>query len=140
MVTETLERQPGRTEYKRIALKDNEFLLSLTKYPFCWMDYSPKTIITVIAVEGQVYDWAAYMERPFSRSNVEKYGNKLPQEVAELIFPNWERLHYRRWRIWENMKTYTVGRNTVRIRSLTQAETQACHALEFTAICVNCSP
>jgi hypothetical protein len=77
-------------EIKEIALKDHPFLLGLTSKGMTYQDYSPDTLIKVAASRGNHGDWTAYFatpETPFG--DVLRYGNKMPQKVAEELFPEW---------------------------------------------------
>jgi len=57
--------------------------------------------VLVVAVEGGIGDWACYIgavagknhEREFME--VAKHGTKLPRQIAELLFPEWERYRWR---------------------------------------------
>jgi len=57
--------------------------------------------VLVVAVEGQVADWAAYIgavpgqDHEKEWREVKDYGSKLPKEVAEVLFPNFRDLTYR---------------------------------------------
>ena len=57
--------------------------------------------VIVVAVEGHVGDWAAYIGAVEGENHekewleVEEYGSKLPREVAEVLFPSFKDLHYR---------------------------------------------
>jgi hypothetical protein len=80
-------------ESKRIMLGNYPELHFLAMPGFCWAkEGGLGAIITVVAVEGAVQDWSAYHQTPWIDSNeasVAANGDKLPQEVAELIFPEW---------------------------------------------------
>lgn len=62
-------------------------------------EYEGKLIATlrkpIIAIVGDIgTDWAAYMgEEGWSMIRTIEYGNKLPQEVAEFLFPEWAETH-----------------------------------------------
>ena len=74
---------------KEVRLSDYAFLLMMTKPGWCWQGESPNRVVTVVAVEGSIGDWAAYLETPQSGKQVAEFGDKLPESVAEEIFPEW---------------------------------------------------
>lgn len=77
-------------EIKEVALKDHPFLLRLTKKGLAYDGYGPDTIIKVAACLGDYGDWTAYFSTPFTPfGDVLHYGNKLPQQVAKELFPEW---------------------------------------------------
>ena len=77
-------------EIKEVALKDNPFLLSLTDRGLVYQDYSPDTIIKVAARGGNYGDWTAYFLTPYAPfGDVLNYGNKLPEQAAKELFPEW---------------------------------------------------
>ncbi len=79
-------------EIKEVKLNDNTFLLGLTDPGMVYQDYLPRTTIKIAASEGFYNDWAAYFETPETPfHNVLEYGNKLPQSVAEDLFPEWKK-------------------------------------------------
>jgi len=86
-------------ESKEVKLRDNPFLLSLIEKGRTFEGESPDKTILVVAVEGYYDDWAAYFETPytpFGSSQVAEYGNKLPEEAAAQLFPEWaKRLKWR---------------------------------------------
>lgn len=86
-------------ESKEVKLRDNPFLLSLTEQGMTYQGASPDKSIVVAAAEGVCGDWAAYYETPwtpFGRTHVAEYGNKLPEEAAVELFPEWaKRLKWR---------------------------------------------
>ena len=85
-------------EVKAVKLSDNMFLLSLTSPGSTYAGYHENSIILVGAVEGNFGDWAAYFETPWTPGHdVLGLGNKLPQKVAEELFPNWKEKKLR-WR------------------------------------------
>jgi hypothetical protein len=87
------------TEFKRIMIGTYDGLHFLTLPGFCWAKHGIQHIITVVAVEGGIQDWSAYHETPWIGSDeysVAANGDKLPQEVAEQIFPDWAKKYY--WR------------------------------------------
>jgi len=86
----------GNRSVKQVRLGDYPFLEMLTKHPWCWYKETPDKVITIVAVEGAIGDWAAYMETPQSGSMVAEYGDKLPKETAELIFPEGAKKYH--WR------------------------------------------
>jgi len=57
--------------------------------------------VIVVAVEGGVKDWAAYIGAVEGNSHereyegVMDYGTQLPQKVAELLFPDFKHLDWR---------------------------------------------
>jgi hypothetical protein len=82
-------------ESKEVKLQDNPFLLSLTEQGHTYQGASPDKSIIVVAVQGYYDDWAAYYETPWwpgSRPHVAEYGNKLPEEAAAELFPEWAKL------------------------------------------------
>lgn len=87
-------------ESKEVKLQDNPFLLSLVSQGMTYQGASPDKTIIVVAVEGDYDDWTAYFETPwtpFGRTHVAEFGNKLPEEAAAELFPEWaERLKWRR--------------------------------------------
>lgn len=51
--------------------------------------------VLVVAVEGEVNDWAAYIGSG-NEEKVKTRGTKLPYDVAKVLFPDWdERLAWR---------------------------------------------
>lgn len=59
--------------------------------------------VLAVAVEGAVEDWSAYVGAVNGKNHDEEYeevasnGSKLPQKIAELLFPDWaEKLVWRR--------------------------------------------
>ena len=74
---------------KQVRLGDYPFLEMLTKSPWCWMHETFDKVITITAVEGGVKDWSAYMETPQSGKMVAEFGDKIPKELAEELFPDW---------------------------------------------------
>lgn len=58
--------------------------------------------VLVVAVEGAVEDWACYIGVVRGDNHQREYeyvarrGTKLPQKIAELLFPNWKHLRWRR--------------------------------------------
>ena len=64
-----------------------------------WKPLSAKVIVA--AREGAVGDWAAYIGAVPGHNHEKEYeevlanGEKLPQEVAEVLFPNFKRLRWR---------------------------------------------
>lgn len=86
------------SEIKEVKLKDHPFLLSLTEQGMNYQGYDPETVIQVAAGEGNYNDWTAYYETPFEPfPDVLAFGNKLPQDVARDLFPEWaKRLKWRR--------------------------------------------
>lgn len=77
-------------EIKEVALKDNPFLLGLTDQGSTYQAYSPDTIIKVAARVGDYGDWTAYYLTPFTPfGNVLDHGNKLPEQAAKELFPEW---------------------------------------------------
>ncbi len=83
-------------EEKKVKLGDHPFLTSLTEHSMVYEGESLDKVITVVAVEGYHDDWAAYFETPWTGLPVAEYGNKLPEEVAAALFPEWaKRLKWR---------------------------------------------
>jgi len=74
---------------REVKLGDYPFLLLMTQSGFCWKGESPDRVITVVAVEGSIGDWAAYFETPQSGKRVAENGDKLPKDLAEELFPEW---------------------------------------------------
>ncbi len=86
-------------ESKRIAICNYKDLHFLATPGFCWAKEGLDKIITVVAIVGEVNDWAAYHETPQTGSDkysVLTIGDKLSQEVASLIFPEWAKKY--EWR------------------------------------------
>jgi len=82
----------NRIESKRIVIGNYPKLRFLAMPGFCYSKSGLSTIITVVAVEGGVNDWSAYHQTPWidsDEASVAANGDKLPQEVAEQIFPDW---------------------------------------------------
>ena len=78
------------SEIKEVALKDNPFLLGLTNQGMTYQDNSPDTIIKVAARLGDYGDWTAYYLTPSTPfGDVLNYGNKLPEQAAKELFPEW---------------------------------------------------
>lgn len=84
-------------EGREVRLGDYPFLLMLTEPGWCWQGASPDKVITVVAAKGFLSDWAAYCETPQSGKRVAEWGDKLPQDLAEAIFPEWARRF-----VWRN--------------------------------------
>jgi len=85
-------------ETKDVKLKENPFLLGLTRQGMVYQHCSPDTVIKVTAAEGFYGEWAAYFETPYTPfRNVLDYGNKLPEEVAAALFPEWTKKNLK-WR------------------------------------------
>lgn len=59
------------------------------------------TKVLCVAVEGSVGDWTAYIDAVEGESHsvewqeVKDHGSKLPQEIAEILFPNFKGLRWR---------------------------------------------
>lgn len=86
-------------EIKEIHLGDNWFLASLTEKGLVYAGYGPETLVKIAACEGHFGDWAAYYSTPTTPFNdVVAFGNKLPEEVARELFPNWAKRGLR-WRL-----------------------------------------
>lgn len=84
-------------ETKQVHLGDYPFLLILTRPGMSWGGASPTQVITVVAVEGGVGDWAAYCQVPWITPEMAaSNGDKLPKETAEEIFPEWAKKY--KWR------------------------------------------
>lgn len=83
-------KKKSMSETKEVRLKDSPFLLQLTGRGMTYQDYGPETVIKVAACAGDYGDWTAYYETPTTPfGNVLKYGNKLPEQVAKELFPEW---------------------------------------------------
>jgi hypothetical protein len=86
-------------ESKKVKLRENEFLASLTSPGSTYQDFGPDTEVLIVAVEGFNDDWAAYFRPPWLAENedlVRDYGSRLPEEVACDLFPEWaKRLKWR---------------------------------------------
>lgn len=77
-------------EIKEVALKDNPFLLGLINKGMTYQDYSPDTIIKVAARQGNYGDWTAYYSTPDTPfGDVLNYGNKMPEQAAKELLPEW---------------------------------------------------
>ena len=87
---------PTKTEERRFKLEAHPFLRSLTGRGLVYEGYPLDTVIKVAAGEGFAGDWEAYFEVPGIGGDVIGLGNKLPQEVAEVFFPEWAKRF--RWR------------------------------------------
>ena len=82
-----------RSEVKDVKLGDNPFLLSLTTRGSTYQGHGPETTIKVGASRGDHGDWAAYYETPTTPfGDVLGYGNKLPEQAAKELFPEWAEL------------------------------------------------
>lgn len=79
-----------------VNLGDIPFLNGLRQYPFSWAGAPADKEIEVVAVSNSYGGWAAYMETPTSGRQVVSWGDKLPQDVAESLFPEWA--SSRQWR------------------------------------------
>jgi hypothetical protein len=57
--------------------------------------------VLVVAKEGSIGDWACYIGAVDGQSheseytNVLQFGSKLPQSIAEILFPSFKHLNYR---------------------------------------------
>lgn len=57
--------------------------------------------VLVVAVEGAVKDWAAYIGAVEGENHAREYhkvrdhGSKLPKAIAELLFPDFKKLKWR---------------------------------------------
>jgi len=64
-----------------------------------WKALDPHVL--VVAIEGSVGDWAAYIGAVRGKNHEEEwrkvaeYGTKLPKSVAEILFPNFRSLRWR---------------------------------------------
>lgn len=88
----------GNNEVKKVRLGDNSFLLSLTEQGMAYQGYSADTVIKVAACEGYYEDWTAYFATPDTPfGNVVDFGNKLPEQTAKELFPEWAKRDLR-WR------------------------------------------
>jgi hypothetical protein len=77
-------------EIKEVALKDHPFLLGLTNPGMAYQGYSSNTTIKVAAQAGNYKDWTAYFLVPSTPfGDVLRYGNKMPEQVAKELFPEW---------------------------------------------------
>jgi len=88
-------------ESKKVRIGGYPELHFLIEPGFCWKDAPEKENkeILIVATEGAVKDWAAYMESPWSGNTVDdvaRQGDKLWKELAEKIFP--ELAEELRWR------------------------------------------
>lgn len=91
-----VKQSKRKIETKKIRLGDNPFLKSLTEWPRTYAGASPDKVITVAAVAGGHDDWTAYYQTPWCGQRVADFGNKLPEEPAGQIFPDWaKRLKWR---------------------------------------------
>jgi hypothetical protein len=80
----------NESEIKEVALKDHPFLLGLTNPGMVYQGCSPDTIIKIAAKRGEYGDWTAYFSTPWTPfGNVLRYGNKMPQQAAAELFPQW---------------------------------------------------
>jgi len=65
----------------------------------CWKALDRRVI--VVAVEGEVEDWAAYIgavqgdRHSEEWQEVAEYGTKLPKNIAEILFPQFRNLEWR---------------------------------------------
>jgi len=89
--------QGREIEAREMKLGDHPFLRSLTEWPRNYAGADPETVITVVAVAGYHDDWAAYYRSPWCPAErVPELGNKLPEDAATEIFPEWaKRLAWR---------------------------------------------
>lgn len=78
-----------RFESKLVRLDEHKYLLDLTKQGFVFHGYSGDHVTRIVACEGFCGDWAAYMETPFTKGDIPSFGQKIPQGVAEDLFPAW---------------------------------------------------
>lgn len=82
---------------KRVRLCDDPFLNELRDEGLMYYSYSPEHEVEIVAVEGSVHDWAAYVESPYQPfPDVRAHGSKLPREAAERLFPSWAKAY--KWR------------------------------------------
>jgi hypothetical protein len=80
------------SEIKEVALKDNPFLLGLTNPGMTYQGYSLDTVIKIAACAGDYGDWTAYYLTPSTPfGDVLNYGNKLPEQAAKELFPEWDK-------------------------------------------------
>lgn len=78
------------SETKVVKLSSDPFLLSLTDQGMTYQGLHPSTAISVAACEGDYGDWTAYFAMPDTPfGNVLDYGNKMPEDAAKRIFPEW---------------------------------------------------
>lgn len=78
-----------KEEAKQVRLGDYPFLKMLTQRGWCWQGATLDRVISIVAIEGSIGDWAAYMETPDSGPQVALYGDKIPRVLAEELFPLW---------------------------------------------------
>lgn len=91
-----LKHYKGKIKTKKVRLGDNPFLKSLTERTMPYASASPDKVITVAAVAGRYNDWTAYYQTPWCGQRVAEFGNKLPEEAATQLFPDWaKRLKWR---------------------------------------------
>lgn len=77
-------------EVKKVQLQDHSFLLSLTSQGSVYQGYSAAQTIRIGASADDYGCWAAYYQTPSTPfGDVLGYGNKLPEEVAKDLFPEW---------------------------------------------------
>ena len=87
---------------KSRIINSDPFLASLTDPGMMWHGITPTGLLTgkltIIAVEGAINDWAAYIETPSSGGDpfqIAKSGNKLSKKVASRFFPELDDTKYR---------------------------------------------
>lgn len=88
-----------KAESKKVKLRDHPFLVALTSPGSTYQDFGLDTEVLIVACEGNTNDWTAYFRPPWLAENVElvcDYGNKLPEEVACDLFPEWAK--QKKWR------------------------------------------
>lgn len=92
-----MPKRNERTEEKRLKLGSHPFFKSLTGPGSTYEGEPLDKIIRVVAVEGDYDMWAVYYETPDCHGDVAGLGNKLTEEVATALFPEWaKRLNWRR--------------------------------------------
>ena len=80
-----------------IKREDNQFINGLFEEGLLWSPYPHWCSLKTWAKRGDNNDWAAYVETPYPDGNQVGRGMKLPQDVAEDIYPEWAEsdLHWR---------------------------------------------
>lgn len=82
-----------------IALRGGGLRMSKQRLMQKWRVLDNKVI--AVASQGWVGDWAAYIGAVEGRDHegewflVMEYGTKLPQDIAEALFPEFKMLHWR---------------------------------------------
>jgi hypothetical protein len=74
---------------RTFKLKDHLFFTDLT-LPGCTYQYKSLNMeIIVVASPDKFGQWAAYFQTPYSGDNVLDLGSKLPEKVANDLFPEY---------------------------------------------------